>query len=344
MNKALSKRIEILIHLIIWSGIFMIFLLRAKNLGSFKQEDGSIYLPLTYGLLTNLMVFYLNAYYLIPRYIPLKKIKAYVLWAVILLLGITLIESTLDHILAVKLYSSEAELFYSHLVLNLTVNGLILGISIGYGFIKNWVIQDNQKQKLEKEKLSAELNFFKAQISPHFLFNTLNMAYASAVKHGDEDTADIIERISGLLRYNLYECNDSKVDLAKELNFIENYISLQTKRLSDDIKHYLNIKIDKAEASYKIAPLILVPFIENVFKHGITVSNPGEIQIFITIQKNHLKLMTKNPLSANKTPSKYSGIGYKNVKARLDLQYKNQYSLAAETESNNYRVELNLAL
>lgn len=344
MSKTLSKRIEILIHVILWSGLFLLLLLRAKNLGTFNKHDGSIYLPLTYGLVSNLLVFYMNALYLVPRYTANKKIKNYFVGVLFLYIGITLTESTLDHLFVSKLFSSEKEPFYSHLVLNLSINGLILGISIGYGFIKNWMLYDNQKQKLEKEKLNAELNFFKAQISPHFLFNTLNMAYASAIKHGDEETSDIIEKLSGMLRYNLYECNENKVDLIKELNFVENYINLQVKRLSDEIKQHLKIHLEPITASYKIAPLILVPFIENVFKHGISLSNPGEIQIRITMHENNLQLLTKNPLSSEQNLATYGGIGYKNVKARLDLQYKNQYSLTAKTQDNNYIIELNMAL
>jgi two-component system LytT family sensor kinase len=344
MRNSITKSIEFTIHLLIWGGLFILVFLLAQNLGGFKKEDGSIYIPLIYGLLTNLILFYLNAYFLIPKYLPAKKIKAYVIWVLSLFCGITLIESILDHFIFINLYSTENEPFGAQIILNTIINGLILSLSIGYGFIKNWIINENQKQKLVKEKLSAELNYLKAQINPHFLFNTLNMAYASALKHGDVDTSDIIEKLSGLLRYNLYECEGTKVDLEKELNYLENYINLQSKRLSEDIKQYLKIHIDKPESHYKIAPLLLMPIIENVFKHGILLSNQGEIEINVSIQNNKLKLFTKNPLVLNKIKSDYSGIGNRNTKARLDLLYKNMYSLTTKTEDNSYITELSIQL
>lgn len=344
MKKRLIKIIEIIIHLIIWSGVFSLILVQAKNMGVFKKEDGSIYIPLIYGLITNAVIFYINAISLIPKYIPTKRIAAYIRWVVILFLGITIIESVLDHFIFINLYSTEAEPFGAQIILNFIINGLILSLSIGYGFIKYWVINENQKQKLIREKLNAELNFLKSQINPHFLFNTLNMAYASALKHGNEETSDIIEKLSGLLRYNLYECNDTKVELEKELNYLESYIDLQCKRLSDDIKHYLKINIDKTDSPCKIAPLILIPFIENVFKHGIILSNPGEIQISILVQKNRLTLFTKNPIMPDQTKSKYGGIGNRNVKDRLELIYKKKYDLITKIVDKNYIVELSLQL
>jgi sensor histidine kinase YesM len=344
MRNSITKSIEFTIHLLIWGGLFILVFLEVHNLGGFKKEDGSIYIPLVYGLLTNLILFYLNAYYLIPKYLPTRKIKAYVTWVLSLFFGITFIESFLDHFIFINLYSTEDEPFLAQIILNIIINSLVLSLSIGYGFIKNWIINENQKQKLVKEKLSAELNYLKAQVNPHFLFNTLNMAYASAVKHGDVDTSDIIEKLSGLLRYNLYECNEIKVDLEKELNYLENYIILQSKRLSEDIKQYLKIHIDKTQSHYKIAPLLLMPIIENVFKHGILLSNPGEIEINVSIQNNKLKLFTKNPLVLNKIKSDYSGIGNRNTKARLDLLYKNMYSLTTKTENNYYITELSIQL
>ncbi len=344
MRKGLTSYVEIVIHLLIWGSVFLLLFLEAKNLGSFKKVDGSIYIPLIYGLFTNVFIFYSNANFLIPRYLPEKKVTSYIIWVLSLLFAVTIFESILDHFIFINHYSTENEPFAAQIILNLIINGLILSLSVGYGFIKNWMLNESQKKKLEKEKLSAELNYLKAQINPHFLFNTLNMAYASALKHGDEETSDIIERLSGLLRYNLYECNDTKVELEKELNYLENYINLQTKRLSDDIKQYLKIHIDKPNSHYKIAPLLLIPFVENVFKHGITLSNPGKIEITVLVQDNRLRLFTKNPLLPHKTDANYSGIGNKNVKARLELLCKNKYTLTSKPADNEYITELNIEL
>lgn len=344
MNKRISKRIEYIIHIIIWGAVFLLLLLEAKNLGIFRSDDGSIYIPLFYGLLSNLFLFYINANFLIPRYIPKKKASSYLIIVLIMFFVITLFESILDKFIFINLYSTDEEPFGAQIILNAVVNALILSLSIGYGFIKSWIINENQKKELEKEKLGVELNYLKAQINPHFLFNTLNMAYSSAIKHGDDETSDIIENLSSLLRYNLYECNDNKVSLDMELNNIKNYINLQTKRLPEDLKHFLKIHIDQISSQHEIAPLILMPFVENVFKHGIVLSTPGKIEISIKVSGKHLTLLTRNPIALNKTSTDFSGIGNKNVRTRLEILYKQKYSLKTNTENNTYFNQLNIEL
>lgn len=340
MQRRLNRNIQIAIHILIWGSTFTLVLTKVEHLGSFKKEDGSIYIPLIYGLLTNLILFYTNASYLIPKYLPSRRIQAYIVMVLLLFFGITIIETAFDHLMSVNIYSSEEEPLTAKFILNLIINGMFLSLSMAYGFINNWIITENQKQKLVKEKLSAELNYLKAQVNPHFLFNALNMAYASAIKHEDVVTADIIEKLSGLLRYNLYECNDAKVELEKELHYIENYINLQERRLSEDIRQYLKIHIDKPTSLHKIAPLLLIPFVENVFKHGILLSNQGEIEISIKIDDNQLNLFTKNPITPHHIVSDYGNIGIKNVKAQLDLLYKNKHSLSIKKDGNYYIAEL----
>lgn len=340
MQRRHNKNIQIAIHVLIWGSAFSLILTQVEHLGSFNRKDGSIYIPLFYGLLTHLILFYINACHLIPKYISSKRIKAYMMMVLLLFFGITIAETIADHIISVNIYSSEKEPFSAIFILNLIINGIFLSLSMAYGFINHWVITENQKQKLVKEKLSAELNYLKAQVNPHFLFNALNMAYASAQKHDDPTTADIIEELAGLLRYNLYECNDARVDLEKELHYIENYIHLQVRRLSEDIRKHIKIDIDKKTTHYRIAPLLLIPFVENVFKHGIHLSHQGDIEISINIDDARLKLYTKNPVNPNRKVLDCDSIGIKNVKAQLDLLYKKKHSLLITTADNNYIVNL----
>jgi len=344
MHKQAKQGVEILIHILIWSSIFFLLMKYAQNIGAFKKADDSIYIPLVYGLISNTIIFYLNALVFIPAFLPQKKIKKYVIQVLVLFIGITLLESLLDQYVFKNLYSTDKEPFQGQIILNFIINALILSLSIGYGFIKYWIINESQKQKLIKQKLHAELNYLKAQVNPHFLFNTLNMAYASALKHGDENTSEIIEKLSGLMRYNLYESNEDKVDLEKELNYLKNYIDLQLKRLSNEIRQKVHVKIDDCEVNAKIAPLLLLPFIENVFKHGIILSKPNKVVIEIKIDENRLKLFTKNSISGNKGESEFGGIGVKNVKERLYLLYKGDYSLNITNEKNYYITELSIKL
>ena len=152
-----GKVLEYALHILLWGTGFILILLYVRTLGVFSREDGNLTIPVIYGLVSNLILFYGNALVLIPRLIPGKKHLSYVRSVLILFASVTLVESLIDYFLSTSIYSTEQESFSVVIILNTLINGLILSLSIGYGFIKNWIINENQKQKLEKEKLSAEL-------------------------------------------------------------------------------------------------------------------------------------------------------------------------------------------
>jgi len=220
-----------------------------------------------------------------------------------------------------------------------------LSLSIGYGLTRQWIQNQKLQQQLIKDKLTTELKYLKAQINPHFLFNTLNMAYASATKSNDAVTADIIEKLSGLMRYVLYEGNEDKVLLEKEIQYIHNSVNLQLQRLSPEVAAQVNYQVQGDWQNYKVAPMILIPFIENVFKHGIIVSKISNVSISIHLKDNLLILETKNDKSDHVNPAvSHSGIGLKNARERLQLLYPDRHTLEINNTPSIFHVRLEIEI
>lgn len=210
--------------------------------------------------------------------------------------------------------------------------------------IKNWYRNTEETNKLTKEKLEAELKFLKSQIHPHFLFNTLNNLYALTLKKSDR-APEIVLKLSGLLSYILYESNVEKASLDKELKIIENYIELECLRYGDKLTFTKDFKGNTS--GMQIAPLLLLPFLENSFKHGANsgIKNP-KISFFIKIEGDTLNLLISNskaPDSSEPAPIN-SGIGLSNVKRRLELLYQNKYRLHIFDEKETYEVRLTINL
>ncbi|BAX80733.1 sensor histidine kinase [Labilibaculum antarcticum] len=202
-----------------------------------------------------------------------------------------------------------------------------------------------QLKDIEKEKLEAELKALKAQINPHFLFNTLNNIYSLTLDKSDK-APNLVLKLSDLMRYILYDCNDRYVLLEKELEFIRNYLELQIIRLDDRIPVKMVVKGDTAR--YKIAPLLFEPLIENAFKHGAYGrNNEGFVNILFDFEdKNNIELSIENRSEGEWTKEREnnSGIGIKNVIRRLELLYPDKHRLEIKDENNLYKVTLQIDL
>lgn len=214
-------------------------------------------------------------------------------------------------------------------------------------------IIDYQKRlvAVERDKFALELDFLKAQVNPHFLFNTLNSVYAR-VFDSDEQAADLVLRLSELMRYNLYETDVEKIALDKELGYVQNYLDLERNRLSDQ---YVVIDYDQSGESsmYQIVPLLLIAFVENAFKHGVKgATEPAYVQVSAIVGEGQLVFRVENSvparreiptieLSANST-KKSGGIGLSNVRRRLDALYQGRYELVVTPAHSSYAVVLTM--
>lgn len=196
--------------------------------------------------------------------------------------------------------------------------------------------------KLNEQKKTAELSALKNQLNPHFLFNTLNNLYALSLEKSDK-TPEVISVLSDILDYMLYRCNEKYVSLGKEIELIENYITLEKLRYGKRAKVSFHKSINEA---VKIAPLILLTFIENAFKHGVSQEiNKGEIDINLNSEANDIIFTIKNtiPNSSPTLVDSSNSIGLLNVKKQLELLYPNSHELKIEHNEHHFAVKLKLA-
>ena len=211
-------------------------------------------------------------------------------------------------------------------------------------FFKHWYQQQKATQQLAQDKLQAELKFLKAQIHPHFLFNTLNNLYALTLKKSS-NSPEVVLKLSELLNYMLYECNVPLAPLRKEIDLIKNYISLERLRYGKRLDISLNIGGDIH--GKMIAPLLLLPFVENSFKHGVSgLTSKAWVSMDIQVKGNQLVMKVDNSKSNGKGEDLdyKEGIGLTNVKRRLELLYEGRYDLKILDTDDSYLVVLRLTL
>lgn len=211
-------------------------------------------------------------------------------------------------------------------------------------FIFSLMLRVNYRwKKSEEEKLSTELSFLKAQINPHFLFNTLNSIYSSAIEEKAKNTSSAIVKLSGLMRYIISEGNTDFVSLAKELDYISDYVELQKIRLGNTIQ--LSYNVTGSTEGKRIAPLILIPFIENAFKYGVNPEETSDILINIGIVENKLTLHVSNKkVYLRPSIERHSGLGLENTKGRLQLSYPQKHKLTISNEARDFIVLLQIDL
>jgi len=184
------------------------------------------------------------------------------------------------------------------------------------------------------------LNFLKTQINPHFFFNTLNNLYSLALNRS-EQTPEVILKLSDLMSYMLYESNEAKVSLEKEINYLQNYLDLEKLRFGRRLT--INFEIEGQMEGVSIPPMILILFVENCFKHGLKDNiDQVSIDIALKVKSGYLFFSIKNPVSAHIASTGVSGIGLKNVKRRLDLLFKTNYDLNIVNDRQEYTVSLKM--
>lgn len=198
----------------------------------------------------------------------------------------------------------------------------------------------NRLKMAEKEKVNAELSYLKAQINPHFLFNTLNSIYSLAIEKSDY-TATAVVKLSGMMRYVITDASHKFVSLEKEINYISDYIELQKIRIDDSIKLSYSVSGDPSEKI--IAPLVLISFIENAFKYGVNAEENSEIKIHIDITKGyvHLRVFNKK-VKIQQVNTHTSGLGIENTSNRLQLLYPGRHKLVIKDTKEDFSVLLSL--
>ncbi|MDI9858624.1 sensor histidine kinase [Flectobacillus roseus] len=195
---------------------------------------------------------------------------------------------------------------------------------------------------LTQAKTDAELKYLKAQIHPHFLFNSLNSVYAMCIEEEAPQSGKAVLQLSNMMRYVISDAHADLVDLEKEINYIKNYVALQELRLGDTAQ--IDFKIEGNSQSLKIAPLLLISIIENAFKYGISPEDDSPIKIHLSIQEQHLTLLVENKIHPNILPKESTGLGLQNTQQRLELNYPNKNCLIINNNSHLFSVSLSLEL
>ncbi len=202
---------------------------------------------------------------------------------------------------------------------------------------------NNRLKQSEKEKINAELSYLKAQINPHFLFNTLNSIYSSAIEENADNTASAVVKLSGMMRYVISEVHHDYVSLEKEINYISDYIDLQKIRMGDTVS--LQYQVTGDVNGKRIAPLVLISFIENAFKHGVNPEEKSGIVVDIKIQADTLDMLVNNAKVKNVNGnSTTTNIGLENTKSRLQHLYPSKHELEIKETQKEYTVLLKMNL
>ncbi len=298
---------------------------------------------------------YFNLYYLIPRLLYRRAYGTYIIALIALIILCTMLITSGYYVAAYfsektffEIFKRQPNEFVNIFLTNAlpsTLASMTLAMSIKLG--KNWLRAEKRQLTLEKEKLETELKYLKSQINPHFLFNTINSIFALIHKNPDL-ASESLANFSGMLRYQLYECDEEETELSKELTFLENFIDLEKLRL-DEKQTELVFEIEnKVKNGQRIAPFILIPFVENAFKYvskGKSQSNFIRMKLLTDNGGLYMSLEnSKAPDSViNKPKSECSGIGLKNVKRRLDLIYHDKYDLEISGSSTVFDVKLRIA-
>ncbi len=213
-----------------------------------------------------------------------------------------------------------------------------------FTFLIDYIAVQKKQKELINEKTEAELIALKAQVNPHFLFNALNTIYNEASKEGNEHSAELIQQLSSIMRFTLQESSNQFTKIDKEITFVEMYVALQKARLPirDDLK--IEFSTDWDGLPYEIAPLMLIPFIENAFQYAVSFEKQSFIICDLTINDYELNFTIENSIAPNANTKKGTGSGIDNVKKRLELIYPEKHSLTIRNENEIFKVELFLSL
>jgi len=325
-------------HMGIWCLVFLWPLLSLEDVSQIQYAINRNWLS-TCSLL---IVFYINYFVFVNQYF--FKSKKMLFYSLNLLL-IILIFFLVKHILKLNSFNPSMNGVRLREVRSITVASIqlilpmILGIGmcVGLKINKRWSKNELLLQRIKQTQLDAEIKYLRYQIQPHFLFNTLNNIY-SLIDSSPKIAKTSIHSLSKMMRYLLHDSVTNKVPLAKEIDFLERYLDLMRLRVSS------NLTLEKSfpilNQPVQIAPLLLISFIENAFKHGIDAVLPSHIKIDLRIEKNKIYYSVINSSFPQKEKMTDSGIGLENLRKRLELLYPDNFELIQETSNNLYTAKL----
>ena len=284
-------------------------------------------------------LFYLNAYILTPTLVYKKKYLLYTVTLLVVYCSIMLFHGIFFSLLV----KARPFSFFRSASFNVTTFFLTIASSIIFRMMQDKSKTDKIAQQKQEENLKSELSFLRSQISPHFVFNVLNNIVA-LIRLKSDQLEPTVMKLSSLMQYMLYETDEEKVMLQTEAEYLQSYIDLQQQRFGSKVK--LNISIEINDKGYTIEPMLMIPFVENAFKHGVGRIDKPQIDICLQTKENTLYFTVRNKYNEinMETKDKTSGIGLMNVKRRLNLLYGNQHKLSITHKDEWFSVSLQLNL
>lgn len=356
MNVIKSRAyITILLHVLVWM-LFAFILLFYFPLSWNIVLPFQFWIKQGFVLAVLVTIFYLNGNILVPQLLLKNKTLVFMLVVVLLPLAIGPLVKLVDNSLnlpamldkamsdagmgkPVRRMKDKLDIFLFMMTL------MIIGISTSVTLIQKWQADKQLRESLEKDKIGSELSFLKAQINPHFFFNTLNNIYA--LTHVDvENSRRALHKLSRMMRYLLYDTQAGITPLSKEVSFIVDYIELMKLRLNETTK--VTFEGPLLNQDIQIAPMLFLPYIENAFKHGVSAIESSVIAIELSLDNKVLEMKVSNTIFTESIgiADTYGGIGLSNTKRRLDLLYpgKHIFSAGKAEDSNQFIVHLTLIL
>ena len=323
-------------------------------INEFNTVDGSIYASRFIDVCFSLILFLSVVFFLIPTYLEKRRIFPFIVTSLMLIGLLSLLEFQADLVI-LRLFnlptgpdeiSDKMMIFYRRKSYDFPIipyNLVIYTLGILYGLSRDWIRKYRHENKMVQEKMRADIDLLRSQINPHFFFNALNNIYAISQRNKDDEAGHAIMKLSGLMRYMIYDSSVAEISLARELEHIENYFEVARLKFAQDEKVDIRIQKEGNFHEYKIAPLLLVPFVENAFKHGLGSKGEGYIHLNLFVNENELNFQINNPILEKKESwKKHPGIGLDNVKKRLQLIYPGRYHLDIPDSKGEFKVQLTI--
>lgn len=290
-----------------------------------------------------IIIAYLNLQYFLPRYLLKKRYGAYFTAIILSVIGYLMAQSLFDFYLYGYVVGPMRN---SNLIESLSYNFFstlwYLGLMLALKLSMDWYGQQLVIQKITVEKLNAEVNFLRAQVNPHFLFNILNNLYALTLKKS-ELAPDVVLKLSEMMEYMLYDSTGEKVPLEKEISYLHNYMELERLRFSEEAA--INLNINAEPNGYEIAPLLLLPLVENAFKHGLGKQTKGGwLKADISLKERTLEFIIENVKPPAMASHGKGGIGLDNLRKRLALLYLGRHTLLLEGRKDTFWAKLVIEL
>ena len=338
-----SKVVRVLTHVVIWGVVLSLPNLLDTHHGVHHKDRDEIERRFFYlNFFTNLLwvgPFYLNAYLFLPKLFYKKHYLPYVACLLASFAGVLMIHAVLFDVIIQKPWFS----WVGAMGFLLPQFVLMAAVSTTLRVVSDKLDADRLIQQRQAENLKTELSFLRSQINPHFIFNILNNLVALEQMKSPELGPTIL-KLSGLMQYMLYDTDEERVSLSREVEYLQSYIDLQRQRFGQKVP--ITVCLETPPGEYEIEPMLLIPFVENAFKHGVgMIENPG-IEISLRVRNGMLFFSVRNRYNPNSAEEKDkgSGIGLGNVRRRLKLLYASQHRLLVSQGEGWFLVSLELNL